>query len=79
MLMYANVCTVCSNVVVAMDGSDGVRKYVNVCKCMHSVQQRGGGHGRDGVRKYVNVCKCMHSVQQRGGGHGRVGQRERVG
>ena len=31
MLMYANVCTVCSNVVVAMNGSDSVREYVDVC------------------------------------------------
>ena len=31
MLMYANVCTVCSNVVVAMHGLNSVREYVNVC------------------------------------------------
>ena len=51
--MYANVCTVCSNMVAAMDGSDSVREYVNVCKCMHSVQQRSGGHGRVGQRQRV--------------------------
>ena len=28
--MCANVCTVCSNVVVAMNGSDSVREYVDV-------------------------------------------------
>ena len=39
MLMYANVCTVCSNVVVAMDGSDSVREYVNVCKYMQMCAQ----------------------------------------
>ena len=50
---------------------------------MHSVQQRGGGHGRVGQRQsilmYANICKCVRSVQQRGGGHGRVGQRQTMG
>ena len=29
--MYANVCTVCSNLVVAMNGSDSVREYADGC------------------------------------------------
>ena len=25
--------------------------YANICKCVRSVQQRGGGHGRVGQRQ----------------------------
>ena len=32
MEIYANVCAVCSNVVVAMDGSDSVRRWESVMR-----------------------------------------------
>ena len=59
MLMYANVCRVCRNVVVTMlhstqTASESMLMYANVCKCMHSVQQRGGGHEQ--VGQHQRIC-----------------------